>query len=194
MNVKLILPMTVLALVAAFAACRKTEVTSPANPVSVVQPQAISTGGGGLMYFGTPYEMLNSIECTTPCGVCHVVYLPDRYIPHVEDPENNEALMNASVNAQGQLVLAVNLNGVGHFYTDEIEQTRQLPVAMQTEIPQQLVQQACLSSNVPMIPGPVFIPAGVYPVAVAMSPLYTRLDLTGTLAPDGNWSWTAAMY
>jgi hypothetical protein len=180
-------------LVAAFVACRKTEVPQPANPVSVSAPAAITPGGPGLMYFGTPYILLNTVHCTQPCGVCHVTTLPDGYMPRTGDPENNEALMNGLVNAEGQLVFSVDLNGVGHMYTDQIEQTQQLPVAMQTEIPHQLVEQACLSSNVPVIPGPVFIPAGNYPVAVPVEGGYSHLQLTGTFMADGAWTWTVAL-
>lgn len=195
MNVKLILPATMFVLVAAFVACRKTEVAAPANPnpVSVSAPAGITPGGPGLMYFGTPIVVYNTVNCAQPCGVCHMTTLPEGYLLRVGDPENNEGVMNGYVNEQGQLVLSVDLYGVGHVYTDQIEQTQQLPVSMTTEVPQQVVEQACLASNVPVFAGPVVIPAGNYPVAVPVEGGYSHLNLAGTHMPDGSWTWTVVL-
>jgi|GEM_PF-3338732 len=191
MKIKLAVPVIALALAAGLSSCEKTEIREPAPPATSAPLAA--PGGPGLMYFGTPYEMLGGIYCTTPCGVCHVVHRAPDYFPDMSNPDNNEAVTDVHLNAQGHLVLSVHLEGVSQFYTGEIEASHHLPVAQPTTIPQSLSDLACDAAGAPRFQS-VMIPAGNYPVQVDPAPQYTKLDMEGALAPDGSWIWTFHMY
>lgn len=190
MRLNYLIPATAIAVLSFFSACRKTEPLSP-SPVTATAPAAYITGSG-LMYFGTPYEMLNEITCTQPCGVCHVTYRTPGYFPNTNDPDNNEAIMDVYAD-QNQIVLSVDLHGVGQYYLNEIESTMQLPVARMTTIPQELVDEACNAAGVPRFPHPVVIPAGIYPVNMEEGTISSQLNMEGRLGADGSWSWIFSM-
>ncbi len=192
MKILNLIPATVLVALTLFSACRKTEILPP-SPASPVTPAAYLSGPG-LMYFGTPYQMLNEITCTQPCGVCHVSHRAPDYFPNTLDPDNNEGIMDVRVDAENHIVLSVDMDGVGHFYINEIESTQHLPVAVMTTVPQGLADNACDAAGYPHFQSAVIIPAGNYPVSFDEIGVSGRLDMAGTLNADGSWSWIFSMH
>jgi hypothetical protein len=173
------------ALLVVATSCQKST-PSPSTALPSSNPQALITMGGGLMYFGTPHDIGNGIGCFQPCGFCHVERRAEDWKSDMNNPDNNEAATDISITTEGHLLLSADLTGVGMYYINDITSTGQFAVAINSEIPHDLADEACDAAGVPHFAGPVTVPAGNYPVLVTAGG--QRFNMEGTYTAGG-WSW-----